>query len=487
MSRRTIGGQTTWGSKGEAWAFTDPTLGPLAGDPDGTGTTWAATADVSDIEARLSENPSSACGAPIAPHASGALRFIVQLLDPTAGADSVWGTALWGSSAWSSSVGAWRDVSSRVRGATWTNGTTSPDGKATVGTATVTLDNRDGAVSAWATSGDFVGTGSSSWVRTGLLVRFGVIKVSALAVGLPALDDFSAFFTGKVEVPNEGTSENVDAWVDLELTETTADFAVDGGSQNVNADRALSATIFDAITASGWPYQTSLMVPAEDTTVPSTALIGGTSSSRLDLLVDGLYWDWLADGRGRIIIVRRRLPESDAGLTFANAPAGSDVPVVEITTTSGVDNILNQVNAARINGPIITVEDDRSMLQFGTVTQRYGFPRDDLVLESDAEVTTLARRVLGLRAWDDLGVATIALDMDLDPVRLPAILTYLACRAREAVSFNVTYTHPSGAVLADAFVVEGQTHNLAPVGEPGTQLKWTCTLNVGHAGITSES
>lgn len=484
---RTIGGQTTWGNNSETWAQVDPTLGPL------TGSTWAVPALTTDLEARLLDDPSVGQGVSVGPVSSGTLRFVVQALNPTAATDSLWGTALWGTGVWSASVGAWQDLSARVRSVTWNNGTNGPNTKAVVGLATVVLENIDGAVSSWATTGAFIGNNSTSWIRTGLLIRFGVIRTAALAAGLPALDTFSAFFTGKVETAIEDTDpDQVDGWVTLTLTETTVDNATNlPPDQAVNDGRKLSATIMDTLTSASWPYQTALTVPGEDTVVPDATLTGSSAAARLDLLTDGMHWDWVADGRGRIIIVRRHLSDTDSGVTFANKPTGTQIPAVKVTTYSSVERLINAATATRVAsatpGAPVTSEDTRSMARFGVITTAYGFPRSDLILQTDAEVLALNARVVGLRAWDDLGIATIGLDLDQDAVNLPAILTYLACRARESITFTVVYTHPSGAVITELVVVDGQTHTVTPMGAPGTQLKWTATLNTGHAGPTFES
>lgn len=435
-------------------------------------------------------------GQVVGPRASGGLRLVVEALNPTAASDSVWGTALWGSGTWSSSVGGWVDISSRVRQVDWNTGQNAPNTKAVVGVATITLENLDGAASPWATSGAFVGNGTStSWLRTGCLVRFGVVATTSLAAGLPALNTYSAFFTGKLENTTEETdADQTDAWVVLTLTETTVDFgSTTPNDQKVSNGRALSATVFESMVGAGWSYQTALTVPGEDTLVPDTTLQGNTSAGRIDLLTDGLHWDWLADGRGRLIIVKRHLSDTDSGIFFVNAPtspfgpAYTGLPAVAITTYSMVDRLLNQANGARVGGGPVIAEDTRSMARFSTIVNGYGFPRNDLILQTDAEVATLGQRVIALRAWDDLGIATVTLDLDQDSVNLPAALTYVACRAREMITFTVVYTHPSGSVLTEAVVIDGQHHTITPVGAPGTQLKWTATLSTGHAGNTFES
>lgn len=491
---RRIGGQSTWGSKGETWAVTDPT--------NPSGTTWAQPVGETDMEQRLYDDPTISMGVPIGPVVSGGLRLVVQLLNPTGAIDSTWGAGVWGTSHWSSSVGNWVDVSNRVRSVDWANGSSSPNQKSEVGNASLVLDNIDGLLSPWASSGPFVGLSSTSWVRTGLIVRWGVLKTGTLPTCAPQLDTYSGFLTGKVEEAVETNTSNVDSVVTLTIVETTVDLgSVAPVDMPLDDGRALTSVIFEALLAAGWPYQTSIDVPTEDVAVPATTLsgssAGGSASARLVLLTDGMHWDFLADGRGRVIIVRRHLsttPGSFVGfcshtINFANNPGANDTPAGDITTYSNVERILNQATGGTVGtGALTTVEDTRSMGHFGTVAQGYGYPRTDLVLQTDADVAALGQRVISLRAWDDLGIATVSLDADMDPVNLPAIMTFVAARAREAISFGVTYTHPSGTVFNETVIVEGQSHTIAAVdGTIGAALKWTATLNVGHSGATSET
>jgi hypothetical protein len=327
-------------------------------------------------------------------------------------------------------------------------------------------------------------------MRTGLIIRWGVIMVSSIG-SLPALDFFSAFFTGKIEKIVENTSEWVDNWETLTLAETTSDLgAVTPADQATSSTRPLSSTILEALIASGWAYQTSLQVPNEDVFVGATTLSGGTSASRIDLLTDGMHWDFCANGRGQLEIVARHGADNEYTIpacTLSSTPSGSEMPVVDVTTYSNVERVVNQIEAARVNagvGDVVDAQDSNSMAQFGPVSTGYGFPRSDLVLVDDVAVTALLRRVISLRAWDDLGFDTVLLDADQDPVNMPAIMTFIACRGRDGVLALVDYTHPNGQILDEVVAFEGQTHSIVP---EGGQMKWTCTLHVGHSGATTKS
>ncbi len=448
--------------------------------------TYSVLAPPSDLALRLLDDPALGDGVSVGPSCSGGLRFVIQALNPTPVGGAVYGTAVYGTAVYSSSAGAWQDITDTFRGGSWNNGQNSPTTKAIIGTSTLTFDNRNGAMSPWALSGPFVGGGNRSWLRAGLIIRFGVIKTSALAAGLPALDTFSAFFTGKLETVVDDTSENVDGWVTVTLAELPTEAGgVTPADQAVFNGRGLSPTIWDAIVGASWPYQTDLKVPTEDAVCGPSVLTGSTSLVRIGNLTDNMHWDVVADGRGRMMIVRRHLADSAAGVVFANYPSGTQLPAVKILTYSSIERIIDQVIAARVTAADVIREDTRAMDQFGTINTGYGFPRNDLVLQDDVQVAALAQRVISLRAWDDHGIESMDIDADNDPIRLPAVLAFLACRGREVISFDVVYTHPSGHVLTETVVIEGQTHNIVMV-EPGAAFKWTTTFKLGHSGVTTE-
>lgn len=444
--------------------------------------TWGANPAADDLAARLLDNPDTGQGVSCGPHVGAGLRFVVQALSPNV-SDSVWGTATWGSGLWSSSRGVWVDISSYVRGLTWSQGTNAPDGRAVVGTATITLANRDGVASPWATSGFFAGFGNRSWLRAGLLIRWGVIQTSASPAGMPTLPTFSPFFTGKVEANVEGTSDNADAWVNISLVETTVDLAVVPDDQAVHSYRHMSDTLYEAMLAGGWDYQTDLSVPNEDVLCADTTLTSLTSMERCQLLADCLHWDVMADGRGRLMAVQRRTAAADSGLSFSNNPTGAELPLTQdIQPFSSSERVINEVQAASVIGALQGAVDNLSQAQFGLLTNLFGFPRADLPIENDADVLALCRRVISLRAWDDLGIDTIAVDTDMDPVNWPIALGYIASVGRTNVSFTLRWVHPSGNQFLETVIIESQSHSITMEGK---QLKWTATLTTAHAGPVS--
>lgn len=459
---RTIGGQSLWGTA--VWSAA-PGLEPF-------GSTWSVDDLVSDIEAVLSRDPDPSEGTSVGPGALGGLRFVVQALNPRLAGDALWDVALWNVDTWSASVGDWSDISDRVRGLSWNIGVESPSDPPRVGTGTITLENTDGEASPWATTGEFEGFGDRPWLRSGLLVRWGVIVTNSDP--LPAaLEDFNAFFTGRVESVQEGTSENADAWVNLTIVETTAELAVTAPDVPTLHGRTLSETFGAVLLAADWPYQTSLEVPSEDTLVDTTTLSGDTVAALLQRVADGLHWGLVADGRGRVALVRRHIAELDSGLTFSNDPSGDELPMIDVTPYSNIERVINAVSASHVNGELQSRYDTASIAQFGIITERYDFPRDDLVLADSTKVVALLNRVLGLYADDDLGIEAVSLDMDMDAENLPAVMTYIAAYTRGAIAAHIRWVHPSGNEYSERITIESQHHSITKEGE---QLKWLATL-----------
>lgn len=449
--------------------------------------TYASTTPLSKLGLKLLDDPDASEGMSVGPEASGELRFVVEVLNPTIGAGAKYGTAKYGTDVYASTTGDWQDVTGDMRGITWSQGTTDPTGKANIGQATVTLANLDGTYSPWV----------SPFVRAGLLVRFGVLCTPPLNDFLPALDPYEAFLTGRVDSVNETTTDNTDAQINLVLVELTADLAPDMPTPTVlNDGDQLAASMLRLLAASGWGNQNDMVVPVVNTaTTMATTLDSGSPDARIAGLADNAHWDSFADGRGRLMVVVRHhstssgtfvahvLPDDFPGIAFSNDPTGPyELPVVTIAPYSSVERVVNDLRASRVGGATIGADDTRSIRQFGTLGQGYGFPNTTLVLEDDEQVLSLLETVLTLRAWDDTGIDQIALNGDQDPVRLPAVLAYLAAHAREGISVTVRWVHPSGRVLNEVAVIEGQTHAIAI---EGSQLLWTATMRLGHAGVVS--
>jgi hypothetical protein len=391
---RTIGGtENQWGVS--LWS------GPEGSVPFNA--TWQAPAQDTDLAATLMVDPSGSAGVSVGPLALGGLRFVVEALNPAADPDSVWGVALWGSGHWNSTRGDWQDITARVRGITWANGADDVDQPPSVGTADITLDNLDGDVSPWATSGDFASGGDKPWLRAGTLVRFGVTATSTSLAdpSVPVtLAAYNAFFTGRVEQVTESSAEGADAWATLHLAETSADLATKPGAIQLRQGETVSASLLGILEGMGWELQSDMRVPDDDGQVRGLVIGGAdddaTATALLERVAAGKHWSVLADGRGRIMAVLRGAASTYAGMTFSNNPGVNDLPIATdaVSTYSGTERILNVGRASNKNGGQVQAADFGSQSQYGVQSQAYGFPREDLVLIDDASVRALLTSVV---------------------------------------------------------------------------------------------
>jgi hypothetical protein len=102
-------------------------------------------------------------------------------------------------------------------------------------------------------------------------------------------------------------------------------------------------------------------------------------------------------------------------------------------------------------------------------------PRTDLIVEDDETVLEVCRQIVLAASEDSIGVQSVSIDIDQDPLRLPLILAQYASRGlTEQTPLLLAWTHPSKtAVFNDALMIDGFSHNLTM---QGNQAKWTCTM-----------
>lgn len=462
---RVVGGESSWGSA--EW---------------GSGSWGLATAD-SDLAALCALDPDPSAGVSVGSRASGGLRFVVELQNPTQSGNAPaaqWGVAQWGSASWAADAGTWQDITARVRGLSWAQGQHDALNRYEAATASVTLDNRDGALCPWATTGAFTSAGES-WLVAGLVIRWGVLCTSALDGTLPPLDAYTPLLTGRLELVQEGTQDNVDAWVTLNVVDTWTDLASTADPVTL-APQDLARAIFATALAGGWKFQQgTIEVPDDTVDILGVTLTGNSTIERLQLLADCRHWDVITDGRGRIkVIPRKTVDGAQPGvpLVFSNDPTGTELPLVTPEPFSSTDRVLNVATASRTSGTPQTARSSASISKYGgELTNRFGFPRTDLPL-ADADVLALCQKVVRLRARDAIGISAISLNSDQDLVKMIPVLTYLASTARGAIPFGVRWVHPSLKELAMNLLSEGQTHN---VTMEGTTLLWTATINTTSA------
>jgi len=85
------------------------------------------------------------------------------------------------------------------------------------------------------------------------------------------------------------------------------------------------------------------------------------------------------------------------------------------------------------------------MNAFGPIANALGWPQVSLLLVNDADVEQLITQVLHQQSNDYLGVSSIDVDADQDPVHLYGILTAMFSRGIGSTGiFSVKWHHPSG-------------------------------------------
>lgn len=119
----------------------------------------------------------------------------------------------------------WHDVSDDVRGLEWDRGAADPLTQPTVGTATITVNNRTSLYSPWNTTVGIFAGGSHSTIVPGTPARIGCTQWDP--------DDHSSIswfplFSGRVESATESTVDNTDSYVSFQLVDVTASLAAHG-------------------------------------------------------------------------------------------------------------------------------------------------------------------------------------------------------------------------------------------------------------------
>jgi hypothetical protein len=416
-----------------------------------------------------------------------AVRIAVYAFnDLTDGA--TWDTDLWDDGAhavyWQPE-GTWTSIGSRVRGLTWGRGCASPLDRPQVGTATITLENRDGEVSAWfvgdgdfrTLEGDPITPGAHvfgpPWIQAGTYILVGAF--------VDVTHDWKPWFTGRVEALVESTGDNVDGWLDLQVGEVLSDVGAFNGEQQtaVGAGDTLAARIARLLNDMHW--QGSWTIDAD--AVGGAATFQATTKAQnrlaeLYLTGDSVGMRVLCGSDGR---VRVTTPQPDVGLgdayTFSNNPSGDDLPIVTAQPYTSTDRVVNEAIAARIGSTEQRVQNLSSIRKRGRFDP--GGSRDDLVVQTDAQVRAMLQRLVANAGDDVIGISSIEVDVDLDPINLPSVLAELASTGLEALTpFVVSWTHPSGNTLEIEVFVEGMSHSITPLdGEAGADMKWTATIN----------
>lgn len=477
---RTIGAPVRWGTS--TLAEGQAVWGAAPGDPDGAyGSTWPLTSVHEGRAALLQAEPASFAEGVSISHETPHLRFVVEALDPTASGVSQWGVDLWGDAQWSALLGEWVDISDRVRGVHWTNGAEQPGEIPYIGNATLTLENLDGEAAPWATDGEFVGSLSRSWLRSGALVRWGLIDI----VNHP---HWRPFFTGVIEDAQDDTEEHADAWVELTLSELPSRLATSIRPVSTTAGKTLPNAIARVLAAGRWDWQAMVTVP-EDDAYTADAVLGNTdeasgevddidASTALRRVGACRYWAFTPQADGTVAFVERDRPPQVFAYVLSNQPDGilaeGWVPLADARVYSSNDRVANSATGNRANGPSQGFSNPASIRTRGNLNNRFGSPFVDLPLRDDSDVFAMLKRLVDHRAADDLGIGSVDIDFDMAPTDLAYVMADIA--TTRFAGLRVVWEHPSGRVFdLSELAIESQRHGIVP---EGGQIKWTATLGL---------
>lgn len=429
------------------------------------------------------QDPLRRDGAPIInPESNVDGRLVVEALNPSPYDQATWNVSDWDEDTWAG-PGRWQDIAARVRSVAWSRGSESPLDRPRTGTATLVLDNRDGAASAWASGGEFSLTINGSpvggtWLQPGTIVRIGAYFQTATALDATPEYEWLPFFTGTVETDQEGVTDFADSSVTLGLVELTAFLAgFDSAEQpSQGAGDTLAQRVARLLDQADWPADTAIEADSigDQATFQATTM-AQNRLGELDLVADSVGMRILAGSDGTLTFTA---PYPDVDVTsdasFSNTPEGDELPVASVTPYASTDRIVNIAVAANAGSIEQAVRDWPSIDEFGPFGPG---ARDDLILQSDDLLTEMLQRRVAAGATDSLGIESVELDADQDPVNLPLLMAQYASTGLEARQpFNLRWVHPSTAVFPVALVIEGMTHTITPT-EPGAAMKWTATLS----------
>lgn len=337
---------------------------------------------------------------------------------PTA---SLWGTPAVPHARWDvepyrwGGFDSWVDISPRVRGLNTVRGRTDPSNPAIpVGSMTVELDNTDGYLSPWATAGPFVADGVSM-IRPGIVVRAGVV-----------LDDgtWCPLFTGTAEqLPEDVAYDRHTTWTVTDTWTDLAAWALPTISAGTGNGETTTARINRLLDDCRWRFGRALD--------PSPVTVLGHDPELDDNRAAEIYRVGQSDGgfvyidnRGNLAFLNRlrvTTPPAAPLITVADCNDGTRLPYASITPGSDNLRILNSASGQRLGGTVQISTDSGSASRFGSRSAGMGFPRDDLICDTDAQVKVICDDAIKLFAWDDLRVDAVELDAGMD-LRLPPIM-----------------------------------------------------------------
>jgi len=337
----------------------------------------------------------------------------------------------------------WTDVSPYVRNATTNRGRPTIDGRFAAGTATLTLDNRDGRFNPENTAGAYY---------------------PDLQIGIPVriYEDSEPIFYGSARAWPPAYPKTQDSFVTVPLVDGFYNINLDdlgGESYSAQTTTARLTAVLDAIS---WPAGLRDLdaglasVQAAEIAQPGD---GGDQPALLHLL------DVVEAEVGTLFMSR------DGKVTFRNRVALSGVsPSVSFTDAemSGLtvafddDFMWNEFRVAREDGGQVIHVDTASVTAHG----RRALVRDVMPMSNDAEVLNVTEWLAAIFSGQRSRIDGLKLVMQDTAAHLDDVL---GLELRDLI--NVTHVPPAGDTINQDCVVEGIRHEMVPGG-------WTTYLSV---------
>jgi len=343
----------------------------------------------------------------------------------------------------------WTDVSAYVRNTTVNRGRPTITGRFAAGTATLTLDNRDGRFNPENTAGAYY---------------------PDLQIGIPVriYEDAEPIFYGSARAWPPAYPKTQDSFVTVPLVDGFYNLNLEdlgGDSYPAQSSTSRLTAVLDAIS---WPaglrdLDTGLAsIQAVDIAQPSD---GGDQPALLHLL------DVVEAEAGTLFMSR------DGKVTFRNRIALSGIsPAVSFADTelSGLtvayddDYLWNEFRIAREDGAQVIYVDTTSVAAHG----RRALVRDVMPMSNDAEVLNLAEWLAAVFGAQRSRIEGLTLVMHDTAAHLDDVL---GLELRDLI--NVTHVPPGGDTINVDCVIEGIRHVMVPG-------KWTTYLSVVPAAET---
>jgi len=235
----------------------------------------------------------------------------------------------------------------------------------------------------------------------------------------------------------------------------------------VGAGETTGARINRILDSAGWP-SADRVIATGDSTVQATDL-SGDALSELQRVAESEIGELYIDGRGRVVFRNRLALINDFRSANVVATFGDTGPApFEVKLNSDDATMWNEVIAQRKGGAERTVGDTASQ----TANQTRTFQRNDLLLETDIDVSNWAQWVLYISKDPEVRFDQIRIHVHADPdnLALPALGRDIGDRIK-IVRRNV----PGGGTdISREVFIRGITHEI-------DQATWVTTWTLQSA------